>query len=124
MGTWTNDIAGQGLAHTRPLTHAELVRARRIQRRWHEWSPLIIHHLRQRNASSMATELERMKQVHERTMTRLLDAGIHITRIINPSRKVLMDDPRLTDEEREQEIARAIRYSQARRKKVTHDEHK
>lgn len=109
MATWTTDIAGMGLAHTRPLTRAERSRQRQIARRWKMWEPLLLHNLRCADAP-VAAELPRLKQNHTRAMHLILDAGLGYA-AINRDRNVKLDDPRLTDEERAAEMAGLRRKS-------------
>jgi hypothetical protein len=109
MATWTTDIAGMGLAHTRPLTRAERSRQRQIARRWKMWEPLLLHNLRCADAP-VAAELPRLRQNHSRAMHLILDAGLGYA-AINRDRNVKLDDPRLTDEERAAEMAGLRRKS-------------
>jgi hypothetical protein len=121
MGTWTTDIAGQGLCHTRPLSRAERARQRQIARRWKMWEPLLLHDLRRADAP-VAAELPRLRQVHARTMHLILDAGLGYA-AINRDRNVKLDDPRLTDEERAAEMAglrrKSLMLKRGRGKKVS-----
>ena len=109
MGTWTTDILGQGLAHTRPLTRKERVREAQIKRRWNMWQPLLLHELRLNHRSEVYTELRRLKGLHAAAMCRCLDAGIRYQVISQSNRVERVDDPRMSDVDRDTLIADMLR---------------
>jgi len=104
VATWTSDVAGTGLCHTRPLTMSERKRARQIARRWRMWEPVLLHELRVLDRP-VAAELPKLRALHNMIMSRLLDAGVTMERI-SRAREVRLDDPRISEELRTAELAR------------------
>jgi hypothetical protein len=102
MGTWTTDTAGMNLAKKEP-TPQEKHRAYLFSKRWIEWKPFLEYELRKQGKATFA-EIERLRQIHVKACARLLD--LHIPFDFVTDKGLRIDDPRISDEQREDEISR------------------
>lgn len=114
MATWTTDISGTGLAHTRPPGKRDLRIQRVTAERWEEWLPLVTYELRQRQMD-VGHEVARLHRVHSVRMGLMLRVGVAL-RTIYRDRERRLDDPRLPDAEWQEMFARVERNVKGRKR--------